>query len=83
MNTVITNDTHALSEQHNIASLPQADIPLSLNANILNASGEITEQEKVVEVAPKPKDGIYELCNARKDKFDVATIIRTGELIYT
>ncbi|MCP5363388.1 MAG: recombinase RecT [Rickettsiaceae bacterium] len=68
MSTVMTNDSHLVSEQHNIASFPQEDLAVSSNVSILNASGELTEQEKVVETVPKPKDGIYELCNARKDK---------------
>jgi len=63
-----TNNTSALSEQHTITSFSQDVIPLSLNANILNASGELTGEEKVVVSIPKQKDGIYELCSARKDK---------------
>src|SRR5574343_641864 len=42
----------------------------SLNAdfNAQQASMEVLEQDKVAAIVPKPKDGIYELCNARKDK---------------
>lgn len=29
---------------------------------------EVIEQDKVAAIVPKPKDGIYELCSARKDK---------------
>ena len=68
MNAAIINNTSVAQEQHTIASLPQDDLPLSLNANILNASGELTGEEKVVVSIPKQKDGIYELCSARKDK---------------
>ena len=32
------------------------------------ASIEVIEQDKVAAIVPKPKDGIYELCSARKDK---------------
>jgi len=68
MNTVITNDSHLVPEQNNITSFAQEDLAVSSSVNILNASGELTEQEKVAVSVPKPKDGIYELCNARKDK---------------
>ena len=73
MNAAIINNTSALSEQHTITSFSQDDIPLSLNANILNASGDLTGEEKVAEAVPKPKDGIYELCNARKDKLRICS----------
>ena len=68
MNAAIINNTSVAQEQHTIACLPQDDLPLSLNANILNASGELMGEEKVVVSIPKQKDGIYELCSARKDK---------------
>lgn len=36
--------------------------------NAEGASIEVIEQDKVAAIVPKPKDGIYELCSARKDK---------------
>ena len=68
MNAAIINNTSALSEQHTITSFSQDDLAVSANVNILNASGELTGEEKVVVSIPKQKDGIYELCSARKDK---------------
>ena len=43
---------------------------LSLNTdfNSEGASMKVIEQDKVAAIVPKPKDGIYELCSARKDK---------------
>ena len=41
---------------------------LNTDFNAEGASMEVLEQDKVAAIVPKPKDGIYELCNARKDK---------------
>jgi len=41
---------------------------LNTDFNAQQASMEVIEQDKVVAIVPKPKDGIYELCSARKDK---------------
>lgn len=41
---------------------------LNADFNAQQASMEVLEQDKVAAIVPKPKDGIYELCNARKDK---------------
>ena len=66
MNAAIINNTSVAQEQHTITSFSQDNTPLSLNANILNASGELTGEEKVAVSVPKQKDEIYELCSARK-----------------
>ena len=41
---------------------------LNTDLNTQQASMEVIEQDKVAAIVPKPKDGIYELCSARKDK---------------
>ena len=41
---------------------------LNADFNAQQASMEVLEQDKVAAIVPKPKDGIYELCSARKDK---------------
>jgi len=41
---------------------------LNTDLNAQEASMEVIEQDKVATRVPKPKDGIYELCSARKDK---------------
>lgn len=41
---------------------------LNTDLNAQEASMEVIEQDKVAAIVPKPKDGIYELCSARKDK---------------
>lgn len=41
---------------------------LNNDLNTQQASMEVIEQDKVTAIAPKPKDGIYELCSTRKDK---------------
>lgn len=41
---------------------------LNTDLNAQEASVEVIEQDKVAAIVPKPKDGIYELCSARKDK---------------
>lgn len=41
---------------------------LNTDLNTQQASMEVIEQDKVATIVPKPKDGIYELCSARKDK---------------
>jgi len=41
---------------------------LNNDLNAQQASMEVIEQDKVATIVPKPKDGIYELCSARKDK---------------
>ena len=41
---------------------------LNTDLNAEGVSVEVIEQDKVAAIVPKPKDGIYELCSARKDK---------------
>ena len=41
---------------------------LNTDLNAQEAFMEVIEQDKVAAIVPKPKDGIYELCSARKDK---------------
>ena len=44
------------------------NLSLNTDLNAQEASVEVIEQDKVAAIVPKPKDGIYELCSARKDK---------------
>jgi recombination protein RecT len=44
------------------------NLSLNTDLNTQQASMEVIEQDKVAAIVPKPKDGIYELCSARKDK---------------
>jgi recombination protein RecT len=41
---------------------------LNNDSNAAGASMEVIEQDKVAAIVQRPKDGIYELCSARKDK---------------
>jgi recombination protein RecT len=41
---------------------------LNTDFNAQQTSMGVIEQDKVAAIVPKPKDGIYELCSARKDK---------------
>ena len=57
------NNTHREVKTNNIGNH-------SLNSyfNAQQASIEVMEQDKVATIVPRPKDGVYELCSARKDK---------------
>jgi recombination protein RecT len=41
---------------------------LNTDFNAQQASIEVMEQDKVAAIVQRPKDGVYELCSARKDK---------------
>lgn len=57
------NNTHREVKTDNISNHT-----LNTDFNAEEASMEVIEQDKVAAIVPKPKDGIYELCNTRKDK---------------
>jgi len=57
------NNAHREVKNDNISN---HSLKTDLNAE--QASMEVIEQDKVATIVPKPKDGVYELCSARKDK---------------
>jgi len=57
------NNTHREVKTENMNNYS-----LNTDFNAQQASMEVMEQDKVTAIAPKPKDGIYELCSTRKDK---------------
>jgi hypothetical protein len=60
---LIQNNAHTEVKNDNIGNHS-----LNTDLNAQQASMEVIEQDKVPTIVPKPKDGIYELCSARKDK---------------